>query len=287
MTATACLRTLVNRSEVAMNSVHRQVGILVTLAIAVSSGVAHGQPTIRETFDAERTARSTPSCLLNNLSKKSSAQFGPYGRDGSNGVRIRYQGFELGSERTVFSCPLPRKGTEYTLLYDVRFDKDFQFVKGGKLHGLGPRKIMSGGDGTVPEGWSARVAFRPDGGIETYVYNQDQKGAFGQIDRAKDFRFEKGVMYRVALYVRVNSSAKASDGIVRLYVDNKLLVERTNIRYRGVSGDDGLISRVIFGTFHGGGSPDWAPKDAKGNYTAVYADFDNIEVVEGNPMVAR
>ncbi|WP_341887615.1 polysaccharide lyase [Variovorax sp. YR752] len=256
--------------------------VATLLAVPVFS-----QMVVREDFDSGVTQRSAPSCLRGNLEKKQSAQFGPYGRDGSAGVRIRYQGFELGSERTVFSCPLPRRGLEYTLSYDVRFEPDFQFVKGGKLHGLGPQKIMSGGDGTAPDGWSARVAFRPDGGVETYVYHQDQKGAFGQIDRAKEFRFEKGVMYRVSLYVKLNAGPTAKDGVVRLYVDNKLLVERTDLRYRAVGGEAALISRVIFSTFHGGGSPEWAPKDGQGNYTAVYADFDNIEVSEGSAVSAR
>jgi hypothetical protein len=142
---------------------------------------------------------------------------------------------------------------------------------------------MSGGDGIAPDGWSARVAFRKDGGVETYVYNQSQSGDFGQIDRAKDFRFEPGRFYKVALYVKVNSSGAASDGIVRLYVDDKLLVERTNIRYRAVDGNKALISRVLFSTFHGGGTPEWAPKDKTGKFTAVYADFDNFEVSKGAP----
>jgi hypothetical protein len=259
-----------------------RIGAMLLCCIFIA-GMAVAQPAIIESFD--KSAR--PTCLAENLLKKPTASIGPYGRNGTAGVRIQYEGFDLGSRRTVFSCPLPKRGSEYTLSYDVRFDKNFQFVKGGKLHGLGPQKIMSGGDGTSPEGWSARVAFRPDGGIETYIYHQNQKGNFGEIDRAKDFKFEKGIMYKVSLYVKVNSSANASDGVVRLYVDNKLLVERENLRLRAVNGDAGLISRVLFSTFHGGGSPEWAPKDERGNYTSVFADFDNIEVDIGKPAALR
>lgn len=259
-----------------MKHLVRQIAALLATASLCALAVA-GPVVLSESFEA-----GSRSCVREQLEGKPSATIGSFGRD-SSGVRVRYMGMDLGSERTVFSCPLPEKGLEYTLTYDVKFEKDFQFVKGGKLHGLGPDRVMSGGDGIVPEGWSARVAFRKDGGVETYVYNQGQRGDYGQIDRAQDFKFETGRFYKVSLYVKLNSSAAASDGIVRLWIDGKQLVERTNIRYRAVDGDKALISRVLFSTFHGGGTPEWAPKDASGKFTSVYADFDNFVVSKGAP----
>lgn len=251
--------------------------LLAGLGLALSTGFMVQAQELRERFDGDAS-----TCLRSSLEKMPSASIGAYGSE-RNGVRIRYMGTNQGSERSVFQCPLPVKRLDATLSYDVRFEDDFQFVKGGKLHGLGPDRVMSGGDGKAPDGWSARVVFRKEGGIETYVYNQGQAGDFGQIFRAKDFRFEPGRYYRVTLYVKVNSGAQASDGVVRLFVDGQKLVERTDLRYRAVDGDRGLISRVLFSTFHGGGAPDWAPKDRSGQFTAVFADFDNFRVIPGEP----
>jgi hypothetical protein len=38
---------------------------------------------------------------------------------------------------------------------------------------------------------------------------------------------------------------------------------------------------MLFSTFHGGNSPANAPKDNKGNFITVHADFDNLLVTEG------
>lgn len=260
-----------------MKLLHLRASVLGLIVGLVSLAAQAGPAVIAETFDG-----ASKSCIRQQLEGKDSARIAGVGREG-NGVRVRYMGTDHGSERTVFQCRLPEKGPEYTLSYDVKFDKDFQFVKGGKLHGLGPDRVMSGGDGKAPDGWSARVVFNKGGAVEVYVYNQGQAGDYGQILRAKDFRFEPGQYYRISLYVKVNSSAAASDGVVRLTIDDKVLVERTDIRYRGVDGDKGLISRVLFSTFHGGAASDWAPKDGSGKYTAVYADFDNFVVTKGAP----
>jgi hypothetical protein len=260
-----------------MNLLRTSLSIVIAGAALFAANAYAGPAVLSEGFDSQ-----DKTCIRRGLEPKATAVIGgEYGRDGK-GVRVEYKGMDQGSTRTVFSCPI-EPANEYTLTYDVRFDKDFQFVKGGKLHGLGPERVMSGGDGTAPDGWSARVVFRGDGGVETYVYNQGQKGDYGQIDRAKDFRFEPGKFYRVKLYVKVNSAGDASDGIVRLWIDDKLLIERNDIRYRAVGGNKALISRVLFSTFHGGSRPDWAPKDRNGNYASVFADFDNFVVSKGAP----
>ncbi|MCP5149642.1 MAG: hypothetical protein H6982_02745 [Chromatiales bacterium] len=248
------------------------MALVFYLAIQSAIPVAARGIALAESFDGPPLG-----CLMRNLTRRPAASIGTFGRD-SNGVRIRYQGIDKGSERTVFSCPLGERGLEYALAYDVRFEPGFQFVKGGKLHGLGPDAVASGGKRPRPDEWSARVAFRPEGGIEAYVYHQDQKGRFGEIFRARAFRFVPGRYYRVELQVRVNSTSALADGHVRLLVDDELLVDQGGLRFRGTDGNRGLISRFLFSTFHGGGSPEWAPRDADGKYVAVFASFDNFEI---------
>ena len=204
------------------------------------------------------------------------------GVGGSVGLSAEYVGFERGSERIVATVPLPEPGLEYSLNYDVRFEPDFQFVKGGKLHGLGPEKRVTGGRPIVPEGWSARVTFREGGGIKLYTYHQDMKRQYG--DRGepqRDFRFEKGRYYSVSLHVRVNDPPEASNGFSRLYVDGELIERHENLRLRGTGGEATLINDLLFSTFHGGHSPGNAPRDDEGNYTKVHASFDNMAVYKG------
>jgi len=62
----------------------------------------------------------------------------------SRGLRARYEGCEIGSRRTVSRHRLPERGSEMTLCYDVMFPPEFQFVRGGKLHGLGPEQPITG-----------------------------------------------------------------------------------------------------------------------------------------------
>jgi hypothetical protein len=94
----------------------------------------------------------------------------------------------------------------------------------------------------------------------------------------------------VTLQVRVNDPPEASNGFSRLYVDGELIEQHENLRLRGAGGDDTLINKFMFSSFHGGHQPKWAPRDADGNYTTVYATFDNIAVYQGEhirPVAGR
>jgi hypothetical protein len=200
----------------------------------------------------------------------------------STGLRAEYEGSDRGSERIVTHVFLPEPGLEFSLNYDVRFDEDFQFVKGGKLLGLGPKDHIAGGRPIVPDGWSARVTFKEGGAARLYTYHQDMPGQYG--DRGvvqQAFNFEKGRFHSVSLHVRVNDSPEQANGFSHLYVDGKLIERHENLRLRGAMSADSLINKFMFSSFHGGHMPEWAPRDADGNYTTVYAVFDNISVYEG------
>ncbi|MCP4044387.1 MAG: hypothetical protein GY732_00175, partial [Gammaproteobacteria bacterium] len=204
------------------------------------------------------------------------------GLNDSTGLQAEYKGFEKGSERIVRHVFLPEPGLEYSLNYDVRFDKDFQFVRGGKLLGLGPKKHITGGRPIVPEGWSARVTFKDGGTVKLYTYHQDMRGQYG--DRGaiqKALKLERDRYYSVSLHVRVNNPPEASNGFSRLYVNGQLIEKHEGLRFRGTGGDESLINKFMFSSFHGGHRPDWAPRDEDGDYTTVYSNFDNISVYKG------
>jgi hypothetical protein len=202
------------------------------------------------------------------------------GSDGSDAIRVAYVGYDEGSKRVVSRFPLSRQVMEATLSFDVRFGEDFQWVKGGKLHGLGPEEPVTGGKDRAPEKWSARLMFDGKGHTKSYLYEQspDEKYGVGGLSKAPVFK--KGVWHKVVMRVKVNTPGKA-DGTFSVSVDGKEVNKESSVEFRGSDGKDTLISTMLFSTFHGGESSAWAPRDKAGKYTTVYADFDNFTVQEG------
>jgi hypothetical protein len=203
------------------------------------------------------------------------------GPEGADAIRVDYVGYEHGSKRVVVRHKLPRTGPEMTLCYYVRFAEDFQFVKGGKLHGLGPDRPVTGGRTMHPEGWSSRVMFKAEGGLATYLYVQDKTIKWGIGEKAEGFRFINGQWHAVSIHVRVNSAADTHDGFTRVYVDGRRVIEHEGVQFRASTAPGTEITQVLFSTFHGGNKPVWAPTDAEGNPVTVYALFSGIAAYEG------
>jgi len=203
------------------------------------------------------------------------------GVDGSTAIRATYQGYKQGSRRITATFALPRQLDEATLVFDVKFEKSFQFLKGGKLHGLGPDNHITGGNKMQPDGWSARAMWRPDG-LSSYVYCQNNNGKYGQgPDRMTEHAFKPDQYYALSYYVKINDPADQANGIIRVYIDGKCVSEDREIQFRSVEGKKTKITTFMFSTFHGGDDPSWAPKDRDGHYTNVYACFDNFAVYDG------
>jgi hypothetical protein len=203
------------------------------------------------------------------------------GPDGSKAIRVSYVGSKEGSERVVVGYPLKKAVMEATLAFDVRFGEDFQWVKGGKLHGLGPENPVTGGKAREPDRWSARIMFSGDARSKSYLYEQSPDKKFGVGDMSKVPVFKKGVWQKVRIRVKLNTPGKA-DGEFAVHVDGKQVNQQSGVEFRARDGKGTLISRMLFSTFHGGDSPGHAPKDNKGNFITVHADFDNFLVTEGS-----
>ena len=203
------------------------------------------------------------------------------GVDGSKALKVTYRGTKRGSERIINTFKLSRPLDEATLVFDVKFDEDFQFRKGGKLHGLGPDNRVTGGNKMKPDGWSARAMWDP-AGLHTYVYCQNKKNKYGQgPDRKINFDFEKERYYAVSIHVKLNDPIKEANGSVCIYVNDQVVAEDREIQFRALDGDQTKITHLLFSTFHGGDSKGWAPRDKKGKYIDVHAYFDNFAVYEG------
>jgi hypothetical protein len=202
------------------------------------------------------------------------------GPDGSDAIRVAYVGFKSGSERVTLRHPLDAKVDRATLSFDVRFDKAFQWTHGGKLHGLGPRKPITGGKQRKPDGWSARIMFKKEGRCATYLYDQDKKKKYGIGHTSSTPVFAAGQWHHVVLQVTLNDPGR-SNGSARILIDNREALKSERIAFREKGGDETLIQQFLFSTFHGGSSSKWTPVDKQGNPTTVHACFDNFVVTEG------
>tara|TARA_Y100000589_G_scaffold247812_1_gene235777 strand:- start:387 stop:1214 length:828 start_codon:yes stop_codon:yes gene_type:complete len=237
---------------------------------------AHGQLVFEETFDTPSDAG-----LYARLKHHKYLDVVPdLGTDHSPVLKATYKSSKIGSERIVVRYPLNERGMEYTLLFDVKFDKEFQFVKGGKMHGLGPDRPITGGNPMKPTGWSARMMFHKNDEIQTYLYCQNKTGKYGRTLKNPNFKFEKNKFYAISYHVRVNDNGK-QNGFAHIYIDGKPIIQHNEIEYRASDDPSTLISQFMFSTFHGGHSPSNAPRDEDGNYKDVYAYYDNLAVWKG------
>ncbi|KAH9940513.1 uncharacterized protein BXZ73DRAFT_42689 [Epithele typhae] len=170
--------------------------------------------------------------------------------------------------------------------YEVAFDSNFDFVKGGKLPGLrgGPDPNgCSGGDAaTGTNCFSTRLMWRTNGAGEVYAYiptpnnicsNSDficNDDGFGtSIDRGS-FSFTTGQWHRVTLMVNLNSPTSTVNGQVQLYFNNVQALSEDVLYYRSVSSLS--VGGMYFSTFFGGSDDSWAPPSDSNAY------FRNIEL---------
>lgn len=175
-------------------------------------------------------------------------------------LRMNYPAGGVGPQQSggQFLVELP-PSEELWLTYELRFDKTFDFRKGGKLPGL-----TSGGSkytaGTIPKkglGWSARYMWKAHGKAIIYLYTVDMPGKWGESLPLRGVQFQPEQWHRLTQRIRLNSE-NAANGILEVWFDETLVLQRDDIRFR--LGDKGKIDSFYFSTFHGGNTPGWAPK---------------------------
>lgn len=152
------------------------------------------------------------------------------------------------------------------LVYKVRFENGFAFNKGGKLPGLYGGDAPSGcSPAALSKGFSARLMWREGGVGELYLYSPDRQARCGQSLGRGRWRFVPGQDHEVAQEVILNKP-DAADGIIRLWLDGKLVLEQRNLLLR--SSSDVLIDGMMFSTFFGGSDPTWAsPRNQYAQFT--------------------
>jgi Chitobiase/beta-hexosaminidase C-terminal domain len=147
--------------------------------------------------------------------------------------------------------------TEYTFDYEIRFDNLFPWSKGGKIPGVSGGVGYTGGEPAWPgDGFSVRLMWRENGKIIPYVYHKNQPDIYGDhFDMLTNgigyFTYTKA--YLVKIYVKLNTGANL-DGILRVWLDDALIFEKTNICYRT---DNSKIDTAHLAIFAGGSTSDW------------------------------
>ena len=202
-----------------------------------------------------------------------------YATNINDAIRIKYVPNETGSPVVSSYTPISSEyRNEITFEYDVMFENGFEWVRGGKMPGLRGGDINLATSGCVrpqPAGaWSYRPMWKPDGTVILYIYDQSRiknNDACG-ISTAS----EKGVLkvnqwLNFKIYMKLNSNANLADGVAKLYVDNKLAVERKDIQFRGIY-PGATVDHIMFETFYGGHDPSWAPSKT------TYAQFKNPKI---------
>lgn len=193
---------------------------------------------------------------------------------GNNILKASYVPYDRGSKRILERFAFSSTVKKATLEFDVKFDQNFEFVKGGKLHGLGGGSATTGCAAVDPEGWSVRIMWNRSGVPYIYVYDQDRTSRCGRgLSGHTRLELQKNVWHRLSLFVQLNSAPYAYDGVVKLSVDGKEVSNHAGLRLTGSQGVN--IDSFLFSTFHGGSTVEWAPS------RTVYAYYDNFTVTKG------
>lgn len=196
------------------------------------------------------------------------------------------------SNGVIAEIPLPIQVEEATFKMTFRYTGAFPWIKGGKLPGLGgvgpgvSTNHPTGGNFGGSLGWSGRHMWLastgdsnwPDGVGTSYHYGFDQLSQYGDhlkftstgASTGTPVTYDVDTFHTVEAYYKVNTPGSA-DGIIRVWLDDALVVERTNKQYR--DNTNVKISHLYWHIFRGGSTSEWwAPTDD-------YIDITHFSVV--------
>ena len=204
------------------------------------------------------------------------------------GIRVAFDkgGYASAAGAHFRAEPKSLPATSVELKYPAVFDKDFDWVKGGKLPGLWGGAPGAGGGEWNDKGYSFRVMFREGGQAVAYIYMCTDQGTYSGDEKCKlvknqgkgfddiahhtngagidlwrqsKMKFVKGSVNTVAIKLTVNSPGKA-DGLVQLTVNGETQ------RFDGMQWCEKpkKVEGIVFASWMGGGDDSYAPHQKQG-----------------------
>lgn len=147
-------------------------------------------------------------------------------------------------------------GREYLFEYRIRFDGNFPFSRGGKIPGLAGASAPTGCVTVTGTGFSARMMWRENGKLIGYTYDIDQSTECGNAIQT-GFNFTPNQWHSMKERVKLNTG-RNHDGILQVWVDDRMVINRSNMAWMNETATN-RIDVVLFHSFFGGSTQDWAP----------------------------
>ncbi len=207
------------------------------------------------------------------------------------GLRIKYpkNANQTDGSGATWETALGVHTDELYMSYWVKFDQDFDWVKGGKLPGFG------GMPAPFPDNarnkFRIRLMWREEGKIEFYLHDFALPTSEGDEPYREPWdysgthvAFIKGRWHHIELHVKLNTPGNL-DGLLEGWLDGNLAYHSSGASgVRGAGEQDRKLNYIFFSTFFGGSSApetQWQPK------RDVYASFDDFVVSTGRIGSAR
>ncbi|BGP57569.1 hypothetical protein JCM8202v2_005213 [Rhodotorula sphaerocarpa] len=209
------------------------------------------------------------------------------GQAGDTSLAVHYPaGTRDGAQFRMNLFPSSAEPVQTAILsYEVAFDPNFHWVKGGKLPGLygesaNASSICTGGN-HESNCFSARLMWRNGGEGEVYAYIPSYTGFCSQSDVMCNQEYgtslSRGTFSwtRITQLVSLNNPGLAN-GVLVLYANDTLALAQTGLVYRTRSSV--ALTSVLFSTFFGGSSDSY---DSKGdsayfrNFQVWYGPFES------------
>lgn len=163
--------------------------------------------------------------------------------------------------------------------YEVAFDTNFDWVKGGKLPGIrGGLNSTGCSGGSEADGvscFSSRIMWRQNGEGEVYAYIPETGGIcsqqnvicnsdFGISLSRGSFSFTAGQWSRITMLVQLNNPPSLANGNIQLYFNDALAINQTGLQIRTSSS---LVANgLFFSTFFGGSDQTYATPQTTHTY---------------------
>ncbi|KAJ7346633.1 polysaccharide lyase family 14 protein [Mycena albidolilacea] len=169
--------------------------------------------------------------------------------------------------------------------YEVAFDQNYDWVKGGKLPGLRGGKSATGCSGgnesTGLDCFSTRMMWRTNGQGEAYAYIPSPNNLCSEKDvicnddfgislSRGSFSFKSGQWNHVSLLVQLNNPVDVANGNIEVYFNNVQAFAQSDLQIR--ASDSVTVGGLYFSTFFGGSDSSWSTPDTTHTY------FRNMEL---------